>query len=79
MAIITILSVLVFGTVLCFVEVPKLLKSKYYKELWIFLISLGFGVTVAILRSLRVPIANPSDFVACIYSPISNFLKDFLK
>lgn len=79
MAAISILLVLAFGTVLCFYEIPKMLKSKSYKELWTFCILLALGVTLAILKSLNILIPNPSDWIAWVYSPVSDLMKELLK
>ena len=79
MNIVTILAVLVFATVLSFVEVPKMLKSKSYREFWSFSILLLFGVTLAILKSLGVPLSNPSDWVAWVFSPVSDLIKPIFK
>jgi hypothetical protein len=79
MNIVTILAVMVFATVLSFVEVPKMLKSKSYREFWIFSILLLLGVTLAILKSLSVPLSNPSDWVAWVFSPVSDLIKPIFK
>ena len=41
MAIVSILAVLVFSTVLCITEIPKMLKERLYRELWTFSYCLG--------------------------------------
>lgn len=79
MAIIVILLVLTFSTVLCFIEIPKMLQNKLYKELCTFSILLALGTILAILKSLDVTITNPSDWVARVYSPISDLLKVILE
>lgn len=79
MAIVYILLVLTFTTTLCFIEIPKILQGKSKKELWSFLAMLLLGTVLCILRSLDVPLPNPSDWVAWVYSPVSNWLKGFLE
>ena len=79
MAVVSIISVLVFGTVLCLYEIPKMLKSKSYKELWTFSILLALGVILAILKSLDIQISNPSDWIAWVYSPVSDLMRELLK
>lgn len=79
MNIVAILAVLVFATVLSFVEVPKMLKSKSYKEFWSFSIILFIGVTLVILKSLGVQLSNPSDWVAWVFSPVSDLIKPIFK
>ncbi len=79
MFIVSILGVLVFSTVLCIIEIPKMLKQNLYRELCTFLVLLGLGTVLAILKSLNVEIPNPSDFIKWVYSPITTVLKSFLK
>ena len=79
MAIIIILSVLVFGAALCLYEIPKMLKSKSIKDLWAFSILLALGVILTILKCLNVTLPNPSDWVAWVFSPVSDFLRNTLK
>ncbi|MGE5328695.1 MAG: hypothetical protein ACM3KR_04210 [Deltaproteobacteria bacterium] len=74
----SILLTLVFSSVLCLIEIPKMLKGRLYKELWTFSIILALGVTLAILKSLDVDIPNPSDWVTWVYSPVSDFLKQVM-
>lgn len=77
--IVIILAVLVFAVVLSFIEVPKMLKSKSYRELWSFLILLLIGVTLVILKSVGVELSNPSDWVAWVFSPASDLIKPISK
>ncbi len=79
MAIIVIISVLVSGGALCAFEIPRMHKSKSNKDLWTFSILLAFGVILTILRCLNITIPNPSDLMAWIFSPFSNFLIKMLK
>jgi hypothetical protein len=79
MAIVSVLMVLAFSTVLCIIEVPKMLKEKLHRELWTFSILLGLGTVLAILKSLDVDIPNPSDFIAWVYSPFTEAMKGLLK
>jgi len=79
MAIVSIFAVLVFSTVLCFIEIPKMLQGKLYRELWTFSILLGLGTVLAILKSLDVDIPNPSDLIAWVYSPFAGVMKGLLK
>lgn len=79
MAIVSILSVLLFSTILSIVEIPKMLKEKLYRELWTFIVLLSFGTMLVILKSLNVDIPNPSDFVQWVYSPFSDIIKTLLE
>jgi hypothetical protein len=79
MVIVSILAVLVFSTVLCIIEIPKMLKQNLYRELYTFVVLLGLGTVLAILKSLNVEIPNPSDFIQWVYSPVTNVIKALLK
>ncbi|EPR07709.1 hypothetical protein L323_19460 [Ruminiclostridium papyrosolvens C7] len=76
MPIVSIILVLTFSTILCFFEIPQMVNSKSYRDLWAFCILLALGVIMAILRSLNVKISNPSDWVAWVFSPFSDLLKN---
>ena len=39
MAIMSILAISVFSTVICIVEIPKMLEQRLYRELWILYIA----------------------------------------
>lgn len=79
MAIVVIMAVLAFGAVTSFIEIPKMLSHKLYKEFAAFCILLAAGMTLAILKSLNVKIPNPSDWVAWVYSPLKEVMKSMLK
>ncbi len=79
MTVVIILSVLAFSAILCFVEIPKMLRNKYYNDLWCFSVLLILGVILAILKALKFPLSTPSDWIAYVFSPISELLKDALK
>ncbi|NLB81394.1 MAG: hypothetical protein GX800_07270 [Clostridiaceae bacterium] len=79
MVLIVILLVLNFAAILCIVEVPKLLRSGLLKELLTFSLLLALGVSLSILKSLKVEIGNPSDLFAWIYSPLKGVMESLLK
>lgn len=79
MPIIGVLSVLAFSTIVSIIEIPKMLKNRFYKELLAFSVLLAFGTALGILKSLSISIPNPSDLVAWIYSPFSSTMKSFFK
>lgn len=79
MAIVNIMLVLILGTVLCIVEIPKLKREHSIKELLIFLSLLALGITMAILRSLDIDLPVPSDWISWVYSPIAKLLEEFFK
>lgn len=78
MALIVILLVLGFAATLCIVEVPKLLRAKSFKELWVFSLLLALGVVLSILKSLKVDIGNPSVVFVWIFSPLECIMESLL-
>jgi len=79
MPVISIPAALAFATILCIVEIPKMLNGKLIRELVTFSVLLALGTLLVILKSLDVTIPNPSDFVIWVYKPISNILKSLLQ
>lgn len=79
MAIVSIVLVLVFSIILSIIEIPKMISNNLYKELWAFSILLFFGVLVALLKILNVPLSNPYEWITWVYSPILDLLKDFFE
>ncbi len=75
----TVILVLIFSIVLCYIEIPGILQRKSKIELWSFSSLLLLGTLLSILKSLDLPLPNPSDWVAWVYSPVSNLLKDILQ
>lgn len=74
-----LIAVLILSTCLGFTEIPGMKKRKQIKELWIYSILLGLFTILAVLKCLGVKIPNPSDFVAWIYSPLTNITKAITK
>lgn len=70
-----IFLVLAFGAGLCWIEIPKMLRTQSYKDLWVFLLLLGLGVVLAILKSFNFDIPNPADWVAWVYAPVAKLVK----
>ncbi|MGI6534529.1 MAG: hypothetical protein ACOX4H_07420 [Bacillota bacterium] len=79
MAIVSILAVLMFSTVLCITEIPKMLKERLYRELWTFSILLAAGTILTVLKSLDAEIPNPSEFIAWVYSPLAETMKSITR
>ena len=71
--------VVAFSFILCIVEIPKMWKSKEYKDLIVFLVILCFGMIIGILTILDIDVANPSDFVAAVFSPAVSLFKGVLE
>lgn len=79
MSLISTVLVIVLSVVLCFVEIPQMLKSKLYRELVAFSVILCCGVILTIVQGLNIPIPNPADFPATVFSPIVNLIKGALE
>ena len=78
-SVVSIIIVIIFSTSLFFIEVPKMLRLKLYRELIIFLVLLISGSVMMILKRLKVDLPNPSDFLAWVYSPVEGIMKEFYK
>lgn len=55
-------------------EYVKLYRRKQFKELSISACLLGFALTLFILRSARVPIPDPLDWITAVYKPVSKVI-----
>lgn len=75
MSIVMLLAVLIVSVGLGYTEIPKMKKQKQTKELWTYSILLGLFTILAVLKCLGVKIPNPSDFVAWMYSPVTEITK----
>lgn len=79
MPVLMILTVLLFDTAVCTIEIPKMLKKKLYRELWTFSVLLAIGTTLTIMKSLDLKIPNPNDLVMWVYSPFEGIFKSLLE
>lgn len=78
MHIIIIIVVLISCSALCFYEIPKMVRGSMYRDLWAFCILLALGIAITIFKCLDLPLPNPSDWVAWVFSPVSDMLKNYL-
>ncbi|MCP1308318.1 hypothetical protein [Paenibacillus tyrfis] len=74
-----IAGILAFGAVIVWMEVPYLLKNKRKKDLWVFSILLTLGLGLAVAKSMRAEIANPLEWIALLYRPLSNYVFGLLE
>ena len=79
MSIFLMVLVVAFSVILCIVEIPKMWKSKEYKDLIVFCVILCFGMIIGILTILDIDVANPADFVAAVFSPAVSLFKGALE
>ena len=79
MAVVAISALIIFDTVLCIIEIPKMLQQKLIKELVTFSVLLLLGTTIALMKSFDIAVPNPSDFMEWVYSPLSGLMKSLLK
>ncbi len=73
------LFVAVFSIILCLIEIPDLSKKKMHRELGAFVVLVGLGILLALLKSLGWNIPNPSDLIAWTYSPVEGIIKSLLE
>lgn len=56
-----------------------MLKEKLIKELVIFSIILLCGLVAGIMKSVNLPVLNPSDLIKTVFSPFLNSFENFMK
>jgi hypothetical protein len=71
-------GILLIGAIISLIEVPPLVKKKWWREIIVYLILLSVGMTLAILISKDVTIPTPIDLLTKIYSPVTNFFEKIL-
>jgi hypothetical protein len=79
MAAVAIIALVIFDVIVCVIEIPKMLKQKLIKELVTFSVLLLLGTAVGVMKSLDIKVPNPSDFLAWVYSPVSDIMKSLAK
>jgi glucan phosphoethanolaminetransferase (alkaline phosphatase superfamily) len=75
MAAASMIALVLFDIIVCSIEIPKMLKQKLIKELITFSILLLLGTVIGMMKSLDMKVPNPSDFLAWVYSPVSDLMK----
>jgi hypothetical protein len=73
------LGIIVAAGIIMAIEIPGLLKKKWKKELWVFVILMVFSVGVSIAQSLQVKLPNPLDWITAVYQPFTNLVMKWLK
>lgn len=73
-AVLIVLMVL-FDTVLCVLEIPKMHQARQFRELTMFSLLLLLGIFIGLMKVLDITLPNPSDLMTWIYSPLSTWLK----
>ncbi|MCZ8514017.1 hypothetical protein O9H85_16625 [Paenibacillus filicis] len=74
-----IMGILAGSAIILWIEVPRLLKTKMIRELWVFSALLLLGTALSAARSMRVQLSNPLDWIAAVYKPVSDILFSLLK
>lgn len=74
-----IVGILLVAILIILYEVPRMRKNKMNKELWVFSILLGIGISLNIAHSLDVKLPNPLDLITVIYKPVSDMIFGWLK
>ena len=76
MVVVNLLMIAAFVTVLCIVEIPKMLKSRQYRDLAAFSVLLIIGTLSGIVLSLGKPLPTPSEWITWVFSPLEG-ITDF--
>jgi hypothetical protein len=74
-----IIGILAVVVVIIVLEVPRLMRSKLYKEIWVFsfMMLVGSALSIAIALHLRLP--NLIDWMIVIYNPIVSAFNAWLE
>lgn len=72
-------GILAIAALVAAMEVPRLLRKKLLKELWVFAILLVFGTALSMAQALHLKIPNPADWIAAVYKPASDMVSKWLK
>lgn len=72
-------GVVFVAVIIAWMEVPSLIRLRFYRELIVFSVVLVFGVSVAIAKMLRLPVPNPNDWVASVLGPFGEVIQNMLK
>ncbi|MGO0063242.1 hypothetical protein ACTID9_24990 [Brevibacillus fluminis] len=75
----SVVGILIAILVICFIEVPSLLKKKQRRELWTFSVLLLIGTGLNIALALHIELPNPLDWIIAVYKPVSDMVDRFLK
>lgn len=74
-----VFGIIVSGAIIAWIESPDLVRRRLVKELVIFYVILGLGVTVSLLEALQFELPNPLDWVNALHKPFSDFVFRTLK
>ncbi|MGI6226553.1 MAG: hypothetical protein ACOYJ1_09885 [Peptococcales bacterium] len=67
------LLLVVFGGIIAF-EAPGLIYRKYWKELIVFLLFLGFAFIYSLLAVLEVPLPSPAKVIEKVVTFLINLI-----
>ena len=73
------IGVLVLALLIALLEVPALLRQKLKKDLVVFCLLLFVSTTLVIMRLLDIPLANPTNGLMAIFTPVSHWIDQLLK
>ncbi|MFB5661520.1 hypothetical protein [Alteribacillus sp. HJP-4] len=73
-----VLFVITAAILIAIIEVPALSKKKWKKEMWVFGLLLATGTILAVLFALDVQLPTPMDYIASLYKPLSDLVKNWL-
>jgi hypothetical protein len=74
-----LLMIAAFVTVLCIVELPKMLKDKQYRELAAFSVLLVIGAVSGVLMSLGMNLPRPPEWISWAFSPLESIMDSLRK
>lgn len=72
-------GILLIMGLIAMLEIPSMLRKKWKRELWTFIILMILATGLAVAQTLKIKLPNPLDFIALIYKPISDWMLQLLK
>jgi len=74
-----LLMTFVYGTVLCYFELPSMIKQKQYRDLAAFIVLLAAGTFFGFMKFSGKTVPNSSDLLFIIFSPLKGFIESLLE
>jgi hypothetical protein len=70
----TVAGILAAAVVLFLMDGPRLVRHHLWKEFWVFLTLLCFGVALMVIQALKIEIASPLYGISAIFRPVTEFI-----
>lgn len=75
----SVVGIIIAILIICFIEVPALIRKQQKRELWAFSVLLLIGTCLNIALALHIELPNPLDWIIAVYKPVSDEVDKLLK